>query len=109
VTALEQVQHLIPQLNHAEMLELLHQVVDAIARDDIGIETDPHICGGEARIRHTRIPVWVLIQAGRLGQSDAEILLAYPGLSAENLAHAKAYARSHREEIDRDIHTNEAA
>jgi uncharacterized protein (DUF433 family) len=60
-----------------------------------GVEMDPDVCGGEARIVRTRIPVWVLERARRLG--------SYPALRAEDLANAWAYARAHREEMDRDI------
>lgn len=74
-----------------------------------GIESSPDICGGEARIVRTRIPVWVIEQARRLGTSDAELLRAYPTLRAEDVAAAHAYARSHREEIENDIRENEAA
>ena len=57
----------------------------------------------------TRIPVWVLEQARRLGTSESDILRSYPSLKAEDLANAWAYVRSHREEIDKQIQDNEAA
>jgi uncharacterized protein (DUF433 family) len=53
--------------------------------------------------------VWVLEQARRLGTSEADLLQCYPTLRAEDLANAWAYVRSHREEIDRQIHENETA
>ena len=74
-----------------------------------GVEMDPEVCGGEARIVRTRIPVWVLERARRLGVSEAELLRSYPGLRAEDLANAWTYARAHREETDRDIAENQAA
>lgn len=60
------------------------------------------MCGGEPCIVRTRIPVWVLVlvQARRLGTSEADLLRAYPTLRAEDLANAWAYERSHRKEID---------
>ena len=73
-----------------------------------GIEADPEICGGEPRIVRTRIPVWVLVQARKLGTSEAEILKAYPTLRAEDLANAWAYYRGHRKEIEQQIRENEA-
>jgi uncharacterized protein (DUF433 family) len=36
-----------------------------------GIERTSNICGGDARIANTRIPVWVLVQARDWGHSDA--------------------------------------
>ena len=57
----------------------------------------------------TRIPVWLLEQARRLGASDGELLRSYPTLRAEDLANAWAYVRSHRPEIDQQIQENEEA
>jgi uncharacterized protein (DUF433 family) len=53
--------------------------------------------------------VWILVQARRLGTSEADLLHAYPTLRAEDLANAWAYYRSHREEIEQQIQINEAA
>lgn len=72
-----------------------------------GIESDPSVCGGEPCIGRTRIPVWLVVQARKLGTSDAEILQAYPTLQAEDLANAWAYYNEHREEVDRQIQENE--
>ena len=74
-----------------------------------GIDSDPEICGGEARIVRTRIPVWLLVQARRLGTSEADLLRSYPTLRAEDLTNAWAYARAHAAEIDQQIAENEAA
>lgn len=57
----------------------------------------------------TRIPVWLLVQAKRLGTSEAELLRSYPTLRAEDLANAWAYARAHQSEIESQIAANEAA
>jgi len=57
----------------------------------------------------TRIPVWMLEQARRLGTSEADLLRSYPTLRADDLANAWAYVRSHRDEIDEQIRTNEEA
>jgi uncharacterized protein (DUF433 family) len=74
-----------------------------------GIETNPDVCGGEPCIVGTRIPVWLLEQARRLGATEADLLRAYPTLRAEDLANALAYVLSNREEIDELIRENEAA
>jgi uncharacterized protein (DUF433 family) len=73
------------------------------------IESRPGVAGGAACIARTRIPVWVLEQARRLGAREADILRAYPALRAEDLANAWAYVRLHRDEIDREIEENESA
>lgn len=74
-----------------------------------GIEHHPAICGGEACVAGTRIPVWVLVQARRLGITDVEILQAYPSLRAEDLTHAWTCFDAHQAEIERQILDNETA
>lgn len=74
-----------------------------------GIESAPGVCGGAARIVGTRIPVWGLVEAKRLGTSEADLLRWYPTLRAEDLANAWAYFRAHREEIEQQIRQNEEA
>jgi uncharacterized protein (DUF433 family) len=74
-----------------------------------GIDADPAVCGGEPCIARTRIPVWLLVQARRLGTSEAEILRAHPTLRAEDLVSAWAYAQLHVDEIDEQIGAHERA
>lgn len=74
-----------------------------------GIESTPGVCGGDARIINTRIPVWVLVEAKANGYSDADLLTSYPTLTATNLADAWVYAEAFSEEIERAIQRNEAA
>lgn len=73
-----------------------------------GIFKTPGVCGGEACVGTTRIPVWALEQGRRLGVDDDTLLKNYPSLGADNLAHAWAYVDQHRSEIYRDIRENEA-
>jgi uncharacterized protein (DUF433 family) len=74
-----------------------------------GIESIPSVCGGEPCIVRTRIPVWVLVQARRLGTSEADLLRAYPTLRAEDLVNAWAYLRTHKDEIEGQIRENESS
>ena len=67
------------------------------------------VCGGNACIRNTRIPVWLLASYRRLGSSEQELLDAYPGLTATDLSTAWAYENRNRTEIDRAIHEQEVA
>ncbi|MBA4379478.1 MAG: hypothetical protein C0393_02120 [Anaerolinea sp.] len=96
-------------MSRAEKAQLLQWVARDLGDAFPSIETNPQVCGGEPCIVRTRIPVWVLVQARRLGTSEADLLRAYPTLRAEDLANAWAYARSHRKEIDAQIRANEAA
>jgi uncharacterized protein (DUF433 family) len=74
-----------------------------------GIDSRPEVCGGEPCIIRTRIPVWRLEQARRLGATEQGLLAAYPSLRAEDRVNAWAYARSHAAEIEEQIRENEAA
>jgi len=65
--------------------------------------------GGDACIRETRIPVWLLVSYRQLGKSEAEILATYPSLSAADLAHAWAYADTFPDEIAIAIQAQEDA
>ena len=96
-------------LSRAEKAQLLQWVVQDLGEAFPGVESRPGVCGGEACVLRTRIPVWLLVQARRLGTSDVDILRDYPTLRVEDLANAWAYARSHAEEIDQQIRDNEAA
>ena len=90
-----------------EKIQLLHQLVQDLSDAFPGIETNPNVCGGDACIVSTRIPVWMLEQAHRLRTSEAQILTNYSSLKAEDLVNSWANVRSHREEIERQIEENE--
>lgn len=80
------------------------------AKDEApGIEKTANICGGDACISSTRIPVWTLEQSRRLGFSEAELLEAYPGLQGRDLLAAWDYVATHGVEIEQAIHDNEEA
>lgn len=61
------------------------------------------VCGGNARIRDTRIPVWTLVSFHQQGASQEELLRNYPGLNQQNLDAAWSYYAQYPEEIDRII------
>ena len=108
-SALDQAEQLLAMMSPGEKARLLQWVVQDLGDAHPGIESDPRVCGGEPRIVRTRIPVWLLEQARRLGTNEADLLTAYPTLRAEDLANAWAYVRTHRTEIDVQIRDNEAA
>ena len=109
MTTLQEVEALIAQLSRAEKAQLLQSVVRDLGDAFPGIAGTPEVSGGEPCIVRTRIPVWLLVQARRLGVSEADLLRAYPTLRAEDLVNAWAYARAHRDEIEAQIAENEAA
>jgi len=109
MSAIQEAEKLLAGMSRAEKAELLQWIVRDLGDAFPGIELNPAVCGGEPCIVRTRIPVWLLEQARRLGVSEAELLRSYPTLRAADLANAWAYARSHPEEIERQIRENEAA
>src|SRR5437899_11393237 len=108
MTLLQEAEKLLAAMSRAEKAQLLQWVVQDLSDAFPGIESRPGVCGGDPCIVRTRIPVWVLEQARRLGVPESELLRSYPTLCAEDLANAWAYVRSHREEISRQIEANEA-
>ncbi|MEM1216097.1 MAG: DUF433 domain-containing protein [Bacteroidota bacterium] len=68
----------------------------------------PGVVGGSARIRNTRIPVWVLIEYLSLGWTVEKLLVNYPRLNEEQLAAAKNYYDANKDEIDADIKAQDA-
>ena len=71
------------------------------------IVSTPGICGGDARIRFTRIPVWLVVKARRNGATDAMLLADYPFLSPLDLADVWLYYGNHIAEINQQILENE--
>ena len=67
------------------------------------IETTQGICGGQARIRNTRIPVWTLVSLRQQGATDVELLRNYPNLRQQDLEAAWSYYDENNAEIDRYI------
>ena len=100
-------EELLANMTRAEKAQLLQSLVRDLGDAFPGIESRPGVAGGDPCIVRTRIPVWLLEQARRLGTSEADLLRAYPTLRAEDLANAWAYVSGHRDEIERQIAENE--
>ena len=73
------------------------------------VEKTPGVCGGDARIRKTRITVAGLVERRAHGLSDAEILDRLPGLTEADLSAAWGYYERHRDEIDEAVRENAEA
>ena len=109
MSVVDEADKLLERMTRGEKAALLQHVVRDLGDSFPGIDTTPGVCGGESCIVRTRVPIWVLEQGRRLGSSDADLLIAYPDLHAEDLANAWAYVRTHRQEIEENIRTNEEA
>jgi uncharacterized protein (DUF433 family) len=74
------------------------------------IQKTPTICGGDACIRDTRIPVWSLVVARQLGASAEELRTYFvTPLTAADVQAALDYYAEHTPEIDNEIRLNEEA
>lgn len=73
------------------------------------IRKSPGVCGGAACIGATRIAVWMLVNARRLGITEQQLRTDYPVLSDDDLHAAWEYYVLNQREIDEAIDRNEAA
>ncbi len=73
----------------------------------MNVQSTPGVCGGNARIRNTRIAVWTLVSFRQQGADEAELLKNFPGLSREDLENAWSYYNRHSQEIDLAIASNQ--
>ncbi len=96
-------------LTPSEKAEIIQSLTKTISTGAKGITKTPGVCGGEACIAGTRIAVWLLIEARRLGISEAQLLQDYPHISAADLVNAWAYADAYPQEIEAVIRANEIA
>lgn len=67
------------------------------------IQKTPGVCGGNACIRSTRIPVWTLVSLRQQGATEQELLHNYPGLTLDDLTAVWGYYYNHKSEIDSTI------
>ncbi|MEO8682521.1 MAG: DUF433 domain-containing protein [Vicinamibacterales bacterium] len=109
MNTVEQAEELVAKMTRGEKAQLLQHVARDLGDAYPGIFVTDGVSGGDPCIARTKVPVWVLEQARRLGASEAELLESYPGLRAEDLANAWAYVRAHSDQIDARIRDHEAA
>ena len=109
MTTLQEAKALLPKLTKAEKAQFIHWVSAELAGVFPGIEKTPGVCGGDACIIRTRIPVWLLVNWKKLGLSDQQLLEDYPSLRAQDLENAWAYYHEHCAEIEANIRENEEA
>jgi uncharacterized protein (DUF433 family) len=98
---------------NTQLVDSLIQVIESLSPEEStllltklqvrAIQKTPGICGGDARVRNTRIPVWTLVSFRQQGADSAELLRNYPGLTPADLNAAWAYYSHHSDEIDQAI------
>ncbi len=107
--ALQQIEILLETLSPNEKARALQWIISDLGNIFPGIDKTHGVCGGEARIARTRIPVWLLVRQQTLGVSGNELLTDYPTLREEDLFNAWNYYRAHKKEIQHLIKENEEA
>jgi len=105
--SIEELATKISTLNLADKAAVIEILLHTLTNGSLGIKKTPGVCGGNACIGNTRIPVWVLVGYRRLGSSDAELLKCYPHLTAADLVNAWSYADAYPEEIETAIREND--
>ncbi len=80
-----------------------------VATDKTWIQKTPGVVGGDARVRNTRIAVWIIVEMHDDGMTDEEILNCYPSLRPADLAACWNYSAANRDEIEIAIRENECA
>ncbi len=82
-------------LTPEEKTQAIQILIKSLTTSFPGVEKTPGVVGGDACIAKTRIPVWGLVNARRLGISESELLYDYPSLCAADLVNAWAYAEAY--------------
>jgi hypothetical protein len=86
MTTIEEAETLISRMTRGEKALLLERVARDLADAFPGIDVIDGVCS-----------------------TEVDLLRAYPGLRAEDLANVWAYVRAHRDEVYEQIRANEAA
>lgn len=73
------------------------------------VKVSAGVMGGDACIRDTRIPVWLVVRCKQLGFSDERILSNYPELTAADLIVAWDFYAAHAEQVEAERRSHEAA
>ena len=78
-------------------------VAQAVKTDHRYVHKDPSICGGDPVIVGTRVPVRLIYQSLRAGDTIEAIQQAYPHLTLAQIHDALSYAYDHLTEIEDEI------
>lgn len=90
----------------ADAIQILTKTLSSRSQ---GITKTLGVMGGDACVANTRLPVWLFVSLRDHGAIDAELLEAYPHLTAADLVNVWAYADAHPEEITTALQEQEAA
>ncbi|MEX0270653.1 DUF433 domain-containing protein [Leptolyngbyaceae cyanobacterium UHCC 1019] len=106
---LKELQSQLLALSPEEKAQAIQILAASLSNQWVGIEKTLGVMGGDACIRQTRIPVWLLVSLRHQGASEAYLLEDYPTLTAADLVNAWQYAEAFQNEIEAAIARQEAA
>ena len=73
------------------------------------VRSSPGLMGGDACIRNTRIPVWLIVRLKQLGFSDDKIIANYPILTASDLIATWDFYATNSERVESERRSHEDA
>jgi uncharacterized protein (DUF433 family) len=103
---LQELEHQLLSLSLSDKAAIVQSLTKTLSIGGKGITKTPGVCGGEACIAGTRVAVWLLVEAQKIGIREAQLLQDYPHITAADLVNAWAYADAHPEEIAVAIRIN---
>ncbi|MEG4044771.1 DUF433 domain-containing protein [Microcoleus sp. Pol17_C1] len=106
---LEELETQLLALTPTEKAKVIRLLAQSLSNSWPGITKTPDVCGGDACIAQTRLPVWLFVSLRRQGSSDAELLQFYPQLNAANLVNVSTCAEANSEEIETALREEAAA
>ncbi len=106
---LKELQPQLLALSVEEKAQAIQILAASLSNRWVGIEKTPGVMGGDACIRQSRIPVWLLVSLRHQGASEAYLLEDYPTLTAADLVNTWLYADAHSEDIEAAIARQETA
>ncbi|NJL88545.1 MAG: DUF433 domain-containing protein [Coleofasciculaceae cyanobacterium SM2_1_6] len=96
-----------------KLVDSLFQIIESLTPEETkllqerlqtrSIQKTAGVCGGNPRIRNTRIPVWTIISFQKQGADNEELLRNYPSLTSNDLIAVQTYYEQNQAEIDRVI------
>ncbi|MBK8399194.1 MAG: DUF433 domain-containing protein [Leptospiraceae bacterium] len=94
-------------LSEEEKMEAIAYLNNSISKTWIVIDKNENVCGGEACIIRTRIPVWSLVSYKLKGWEEEKFLQNFSALRLSDLSNAWIYYKLNGQEIDKAILENE--
>ena len=73
------------------------------------IRRSAEVMGGDACLRNTRIPVWLLVQLKQSGWADTRLLENYPVLTSADLVAAWDFYAANTSQVEAQCHSHEEA